>query len=91
MTIAQAPRVVIPIVESRVEPEAYEEQPEAERGVYELHLADGSLTVTKDGKTFRLRLSDLPASGVAQFRQVNVCEDGVSKTAYVLMTEPVAA
>jgi hypothetical protein len=90
MDTFQPPAQVTPIVDARVEPEEYAEQPESERGVYVMDLNAGELTVTKDGKTFQLRLADLPASGVAQFREVQFCDDGVSKTAYVLMTAPVA-
>lgn len=76
------------------ETDGYKVNADAKNGYLELTNADESSQISLDltsgtGKNVFIRLSDLPASAVAQFREVTVCVDGVEKTAYILMTEPV--
>lgn len=55
-----------------------------------IDLQNGKIHLTDGSKIIDAALGDLPAAGEAKFRQVTVCDDGVEKIAYILMTAPQA-
>lgn len=91
MTSANQPSAPILLEEVAMMPPSYAEEPEADRAVCERNVSSGIFRMKAGSKEFKLKLSDLPADAVAMFREVEICDAGTVKTAYVLMTEPVAA
>lgn len=81
-----------PILEEAyiVAPPAEDEEPEEDRAQARQVLATGRLSMRlPNGATWELHADTLPAGAVARFREVDVCDNGVAKKAWVLMTEPV--
>lgn len=70
-------------------PPTEEGQADADRPQLNWDFDAGTWVLTFDGKTINIDFADLPAGAVAEFRAVEFCVAGVSKTAYVLMTAPV--
>lgn len=72
-------------------PPTEEGQADADRPQINWDFDAGTWVLTFDGKTINIDFSHLPAGAVAQFREVNICDGGAPKIAYVLMTLPVEA